>query len=117
MKGIRSGQTIHSRVVPAPVSTGNEAESSSRLLIIAVLHQAIKDYLYVANAATQCSKVTAHGFLFNDEYRVDWGDKVMSPSELLGEADIDISWLRDKIIAKQAALPPNPRYNKGEPLL
>ena len=110
-------KTTHSRVIPAPVCANEPTESTSRLLIVAVLHQAIKDYLYIGNAASQGSRQTAEGFLFNNNYTVDWGDKIMTPGELLDQADIDIAWLRDKILAKQATLPINPRYHRGEPLL
>jgi len=71
-----------------------------RFLILKVLEQSIRDYisLFGSNISSeQALWETAFGFIFDDDYRVLWGDKEMSPEDLIGIVDVDISYLRERV--------------------
>lgn len=78
----------------------------SRFLILKVMEQAIRDYLALEEAQTTHEVFlwqTAAGFIFDDDYRLMWGDQELSPEDLLGMVDINISWLRQKVRQKAQA--------------
>lgn len=96
-------------------------EDESRVLITAVLHSAIKEYVYPTTIHIfqdrKRRQYIAGAFLFDDDYLLDWGDNPISPRDLLLSIDLDIDWIRDKVIKKQQELGDNPRYSKGTSLL
>lgn len=96
-------------------------EDEHRVLITAVLFSAIREYLYPSTIQHEYQRKKyrdlARDFLFMDEYRLDWGEWILSPKELLLGIDLDIDWIRVRIVKKQQVLGPNPRYRVGKPLL
>jgi hypothetical protein len=84
-------------------------DSTCRVLILAVLSDAIHSYIYypryVKNYGPQHDTLIkkaseASEFLFSDDFRLDWGDWTISPEELLREASMDLPWVRERIRKK-----------------
>lgn len=77
--------------------------SDTRALILAIVQQAVIDYLFPDNVNFRYTKNdgSASRFLFDDDYMVEWGDVSVSPRELLMYADLDIDYLRRKVRAKE----------------
>lgn len=74
-----------------------------RFLIKKVVEQAVRDYSsleHSTSASEQFDYQTAVGFLFDDNYRVNWGGQEMSLQDLLDWVDLEAEWVRKK--AKQA---------------
>ena len=72
-----------------------------RFLIKKILEQAVRDFIAFRNAKTaseQYTFITAACFLFDDEYRVDWGGEEMSLQDLLDWVDLEADWVRKKAI-------------------
>lgn len=77
--------------------TPNEEEC--RFLILKVLEQAIRDYcsLYKSELPNeQHAWATANGFLFDDDYRISWGDQEYSTDDFLMLVDLDLAWVREQ---------------------
>jgi hypothetical protein len=72
-------------------------------LILQVINQAIKDYEHYRNRTKEEDKEifeSARDFLFEDSYYFYWGDQQVNLSYLCSLIDIDINWLRNKIIER-----------------
>ncbi len=93
------------------------SESPERTLITALLYQAIKDHLYYGSQHTAGDKGTARSFLFNDNHILDWGDTEITPRDLLLEIDVDLSWVRAKVKAREKVIDPDTRHTAGRSLL
>jgi hypothetical protein len=76
-----------------------------RFLIKKVIEQAVRDFAALENATSsseQSDYQTACGFLFDDEYQIDWGGLEMSLQDLLDWVDLEAEWVRKKaILAKE----------------
>ena len=75
-----------------------------RLIILKLIEQTIRDYLSLEHATTTSEKWyfnTAECFLFEDEYRIDWGGEDRSLRDFLDLLDIDIVWFREKVLKKK----------------
>ena len=75
----------------------------SRLLILKVMEQAIRDYVSLQIDRSLNERVaweTARDFLFDDEYKLMWGDMEISTEALLDIIDLDISWVRSQSTKK-----------------
>lgn len=75
------------------------AEDEARFVILKVLEQSVRDYCTLYNAESQREKddwESAKGFLFDDDYTVDWGEWEITPEELLDLVDLDINWVREQ---------------------
>lgn len=73
----------------------------SKYIILKVFEQAIRDYFSLENAKTPIERryyETAVDFIFDDCYRVWWGDTEKSPQDLLDVIDLDIEWVRTKAL-------------------
>ena len=71
-----------------------------RFLVLKVVEQAVRDYISLFGSNSNSEKTlwdTAKGFIFDDEYRIMWGDKETSTEDLLHYVDIDISYLRERV--------------------
>ena len=78
----------------------------SRILIMKVVEQAVRDYLLLYNSEFANEKEaweTAHDFLYDDEYRLEWGTWTLSPEELLEIINMDIHYIREQIAKRFAA--------------
>jgi hypothetical protein len=72
-------------------------------LILQVINQAIKDYEHYRNKTREDDKAifeSARAFLFDDDYCFDWGDHQVNLDYLCSLIDIEIGWLRNKIVEK-----------------
>lgn len=72
-----------------------------RLILLKVIHHAIKDYKNYRQAATVSEKRiadSAYSFLFNDLHRISWGNLELNLSDITDILDIDIIWLRENIV-------------------
>ena len=75
----------------------------SRFLILKVLEQAVRDYISLGHSQVPNERAlfeTAKGFLFDDNYTVNWGDKELTTEELLGMVDLNITWVREQTTKK-----------------
>ena len=75
-------------------------EQECRLIILHVINQATKDYENFRGKTTEEEIElfnSAAGFLFNDEYTVDWGEETVTVRKLCDHIGIDIDWLRNNI--------------------
>jgi len=73
----------------------------TRYLIYKIVEQAIRDYLSLYNAKTLADKFdyqTAVSFLFDDNYTINWADEEKNLEDLLDIINIDISWIRYKVV-------------------
>ena len=89
------------------------SEEETRYLLLKVVEQAIRDYVSIRRQtrigpADQNALETAQGFLFDDEYRIDWGGEILSLNQILEVLDLSQEWLRRKILELEA----NPIKNK-----
>lgn len=72
-----------------------------KILILKIIEQAIRDYLSLTNATAPIEKYyyeTATNLIFNDEYTIDYGGTDKTLEDLLDIVNLDIDWLRYKII-------------------
>lgn len=70
-----------------------------RFLLMKVIEQAVRDYCSLSNAELPAEKLlweTAKGFIFDDDYRICWGDKEYSFEDILNILDLDIAWFREQ---------------------
>ena len=70
-----------------------------RFLMLKVLEQAVREYCIYAKAITPNEKETwtmAKAFLFDDNYRFNWGDLELSLEDFLDIIDLDIDWVREQ---------------------
>ena len=78
-------------------------QEECRIIILKIAEQASRDYisLYHAESATLRSTwETARDFIFKETHLISWGNRKISPTYLLDLIDIDIRWLRRKMIEK-----------------
>ena len=71
-----------------------------KIVILKIIEQASRDYLTLYNAKSPTLQYlweTARQFIFDDNYLIDWGNKTITPSNLLDIVDINIQWLRRKM--------------------
>lgn len=74
-----------------------------RILIFKVLEQTIRDYHSFKNSILPAEKeiwLAAKDFLFDNDYRIKWGDLELKTEEFLDIIDLDIEWVRDQIRKK-----------------
>ena len=80
-------------------------EDECRYIIKKVIEQAVRDFTALEHAETATEQYdfqTAVCFLFEDEYRVNWGGEEMSLQDLLDWVDLEASWVRKKAIETKA---------------
>jgi len=72
-----------------------------RFLIKKVIEQAVRDFAALEEAKSsseQADYQTAYGFLFDDDYRINWGGEEMSLQDLLDWVDLEADWVRKKAV-------------------
>lgn len=75
----------------------------ARYLLLKVIEQAVRDYTTMYNPKTPSERVlweSAQDFIYDDEYRVMWGDLELNLEEMLDILDIDIHWFREQTTKK-----------------
>jgi hypothetical protein len=71
-----------------------------RFLILKIVEQATRDYISLFGSNVSSEKAlweTAHGFIFDDEYRIMWGNTEMGTEDLVGIVDVDVHYLRERV--------------------
>ncbi len=71
-----------------------------RFLILKIVEQSIRDYISLFGSNISSEKAlwdTAYGFIFDDEYRIMWGNTEMGTEDLVGIVDVDIHYLRERV--------------------
>lgn len=71
--------------------------------MLKVLEQAIRDYCSLHESDTTLERETwesANDFLFDDEYRINWGGLELRTEDFLDIIDLDIHWVRDQVKKK-----------------
>lgn len=74
-----------------------------RFLILKVVEQSVGDYLSLFGSNLPNDIATwesAVGFIFDEDYRIMWGDLELSQEDLLGIVDIDVRWFREKMLER-----------------
>jgi len=69
-----------------------------RFLLLKIIEQSVRDYLSLAQAVFTNEIELWHSareFIFDDNYRIDWGDWCLSLEELLDILDLDASYFRE----------------------
>lgn len=75
----------------------------SRYLMLKVLEQSVRDYCALIDSDIPNEQYLweeAKEFIFDDSYRIMWGDWELSTEEFLDVLDIDIAWFREQTIKK-----------------
>lgn len=90
-------------------------EDIHRVLILQILYQAVKDFLFMEGKERDCpieDWYTARDFLFDDDYLMDFPEPI-TPRALLDIVDIEIDWVRAKVMKRRK----QPRNRAQGPLL
>lgn len=72
-----------------------------RYLILKIIEQAVRDYLSLQQSNAPIERhyyETACQFLFDDDYRIDYGEEEKSLNDLLDIIGIESEWLREKVV-------------------
>lgn len=75
----------------------------ARFLLLKVIEQAVRDYTTMSDSTVPSERLTwesARDFMYDDEYRIDWGDWALNLEELLDILDVDIRWFREQTTKK-----------------
>ena len=70
-----------------------------RFLLMKIIVQAVRDYCSLANAELPSDRTLweeTKGFLFDDEYRIMWGNTELSFEDILDILSLDIAWFREQ---------------------
>lgn len=73
----------------------------ARRIVLRVIEQAKRDFLNYQNPQTMWEQeylTTASGFLFDDSYRIEWGEWDCSLQDLLDIFDRDVYGLRKQVL-------------------
>jgi hypothetical protein len=68
-----------------------------RILMLKLIEQVVRDYLLLKDSEFLNDRYaweTAASFIYDEDYRFNWGEMELSPEDFLGIVDIDISWFR-----------------------
>lgn len=74
-----------------------------RFLMLKVLEQTVRDYCSLVTSELPNERVTwemARDFLFDDNYKIMWGDWELNIVEFLEILDIDADWFREQTTKK-----------------
>jgi hypothetical protein len=78
-------------------------EDQCRFIILKVLEQAVRDFTSLADSFLPHDKEVwqeAKDFLFDNEYKLLWGDWELTTEEFLQLVDLDIEWVREQSLKK-----------------
>jgi hypothetical protein len=71
-----------------------------RFLILKVVEQTVRDFLTLFGSDLTSEQIlwhTAVGFIFDNDYRLHWGELEVAPEDLLAVVDVDMEYFRDKM--------------------
>lgn len=75
----------------------------ARYLLFKVIEQSIRDYISLVDSSIPSEQQfweTARGFLFDDEYRIEWGNININAEEALDILDLNLDWVRGEVLRK-----------------
>ena len=87
----------------------------ARIIIIKLLEATERDYLNLENSTIPIEKwyfLTAESFIYEETYKINWGDSEKSFSDLCEIVDIDPEWYRDKIEKEREILKKKKQINQ-----
>tara|TARA_Y100000310_G_scaffold96132_1_gene93926 strand:- start:1102 stop:1434 length:333 start_codon:yes stop_codon:yes gene_type:complete len=82
-------------------------QDECRRIIAEMLKQAVRDYLNLDKSKDKDDQEDwkfAEAFLFEEEYRVDWGGKDRSLEEFLGILGIEVEPFREQLLQRKEQL-------------
>lgn len=85
------------------LSSYNILPEEARFLLLKVIEQTVRDYTSSRPAVTPSEVQTwenARDFIFDDDYKIQWGDWQLNINEVLEILNIDIDWFRENISRK-----------------
>jgi len=91
------------RITEVDISTVAPDSQECKIIILHVIHQAIKDYQHFRHKIRPEEievYESASNFLFDDEYMFDWGTDVVNLRMLCEHVHMDIDWLRNQVVKK-----------------
>ena len=71
-----------------------------RILILKIVEQSVRDYVSLERSPAPIDQYyyqTAYLFIFQDEYRIHWGNTTKSLTDLLDLLDLDVDWFRMRV--------------------
>lgn len=69
-------------------------------LLLHVVKQAVDDYQSYKDKTRDDHReiwVTASGFIFDDDYYINWGDRQLNLEQICDFIGLEVSWVRNKI--------------------
>lgn len=84
---------VVNRTFPAPDECNH--------LFLHLIRQSIEDFKQLKNKTKEEYReafLTASGFMFDDDYYIDWGEKQINLEGICTHLNLDISWVRDKVM-------------------
>jgi hypothetical protein len=72
-----------------------------KYLLLKIVEQAVRDYLSLSKCSTlydRSTYETACSFLFDNDYKIDYGGEERSLRDILDFLDIDIDWFRERVM-------------------
>lgn len=76
-------------------------DDECRYLLIKMVEQAVRDFINLEFSKVPIEKTyyeTAVGFLFDDNYRIDYGGQELSFSDVLDCLDMEVIWFRERVV-------------------
>lgn len=78
------------------------AEEETRLLLLKIVEQAVRDYETYKNKKTSEDQAifnNAKQFLFNPDYLIQWGDFEIGFSDICEYLELDFNWAKVKLLS------------------
>lgn len=71
-----------------------------KTLLLHVIKQAVDDYRAFKDKTREDHQeiwVTASGFIFDDNYYIDWGDQQLNLDQICDFVGLEVNWVRNRI--------------------
>lgn len=83
-------------------------EDECRYLLLKIVEQAVRDFINLEHSTAPIDQYfyeTAVDFLFNDEYRIQWGELTIGLEHIMEYMGLELEWAREKaLLAKERKL-------------
>ncbi len=76
-------------------------KDETNIIFLKIIEQAIRDYFNLSKSVVPIEiqyYETASGFLFDDDYCMQWGDHEIDLDDVLDYVGIDQEWFRKKLL-------------------
>jgi hypothetical protein len=77
------------------------SHDETRMLMLKIIEQAIRDYVNLRKSTVPIEVQyweSARDFLFDPEYRIDWGEFELDIEDILDYLSLDYDWFKRKLI-------------------